>query len=77
MTDFVKNFKVRVTPHARQNKVVETDDGVLRVYTTAAPDKGHANVAVVELLAEYFDVPKSRIKILSGLTFREKTVAII
>lgn len=77
MTDLVKNFKVRVTPHSRQNKVVENADGVLRVYTTAAPDKGHANDAVVNLLAEYFNVPKSRVKILSGLTFREKKVVIV
>jgi len=75
MTDSVKNFKVRVTPHARQNKVVESD-GVLRVYTTAAPDKGHANEAVVDLLSEYFGVPKSKVRILKGLTFREKTVAV-
>ena len=76
MTDSVKNFKIKVTPHARQNKVVESD-GLLRVYTTAAPEKGRANSAVIELLAEYFDVPKSRIKILNGLAFREKTVTVI
>lgn len=76
MIDFPKNFKVRVTPHAKQNKVVECD-GVLRVYTTTAPDKGRANETVIELLSEYFDIPKSRIKILNGLTFREKTIAII
>ncbi|MBO4683463.1 MAG: DUF167 domain-containing protein [Alphaproteobacteria bacterium] len=76
MTDSVKNFKVRVTPHAKQNKVVESD-GVLRVYTTTAPEKGRANGAVIELLSEYFNVPKSRIKILSGLTFREKTITIV
>ena len=72
----MKNFKIKVTPHARQNKVVESD-GLLRVYTTAAPEKGRANSAVIELLAEYFDVPKSRIKILNGLAFREKTVTVI
>jgi hypothetical protein len=75
MTDSVKIFKVRVTPHAKQNKVVDSD-GVLRVYTTTAPEKGHANGAVVELLSEYFDVPKSKVQILKGLTFREKTVSI-
>jgi len=76
MKDSVKNFKVRVTPHAKQNKVVESD-GVLRVYTTTAPEKGRANGAVIELLSEYFNVPKSRIKILNGLTFREKTITIV
>ena len=76
MIDSAKTFKVRVTPHARQNKVVECD-GVLRVYTTTAPEKGRANGAVIELLSEYFDVPKSRIKILNGLAFREKTITIL
>ena len=75
MTDSVKIFKVRVTPHAKQNKVVDSD-GVLRVYTTTAPEKGHANGAVIELLSEYFNVPKSKVQILKGLTFREKTVRI-
>jgi uncharacterized protein YggU (UPF0235/DUF167 family) len=75
MKDLSKNFKVRVTPHAKQNKVVESD-GVLRVYTTTAPEKGRANGAVIELLSEYFDVPKSRIKISKGLAFREKTITI-
>ena len=76
MKDLSKNFNIRVTPHAKQNKVVESD-GVLRVYTAVAPENGRANSAVVELLAEYFDVPKSRIKILKGLTGRDKIVTII
>lgn len=75
MKDLSKNFNIRVTPHAKQNKVVESD-GVLRVYTTVAPENGRANSAVIELLAKYFDVPKSRIKILKGLTGRDKVVAI-
>ena len=75
MTDSVKNFKVRVTPHARQNKVVEID-GVLRVYTTTAPEKGRANEAVIELLSKYLNVPKSRIKISKGLAFREKSITV-
>ena len=75
MNDSQKIFNIRVTPHAKQNKVVE-NDGVLRVYTTVAPENGRANEAVVKLLSEYFDVPKSSIKILRGLTGRDKTVSI-
>jgi hypothetical protein len=75
MKDLSKNFSIRVTPHAKQNKVVESD-GVLRVYTTVAPENGRANSAVIELLSDYLDVPKSRIKILKGLTGRDKVVTI-
>ena len=70
-----KTFNIRVTPHAKQNKVVESD-GVLRVYTTVAPENGRANSAVIELLSDYFDVPKSRIKIQRGLAGRDKVVSV-
>ena len=75
MKDSPKTFNIRVTPHAKQNKVVKSD-GVLRVYTTVAPENGRANSAVIELLSEYFDVPKSRIKILRGLSGRDKVVTV-
>ena len=75
MKDLSKTFNIRVTPHAKQNKVVESD-GVLRVYTTVAPENGRANSAVIELLSDYLDVPKSKIKILKGLAGRDKVVAI-
>ena len=70
-----KIFNVRVTPHAKQNKVVENGD-VLRVYTTVAPENGRANDAVIKLLATYLNVPKSNIKILRGLTGRDKIVSV-
>ena len=70
-----KIFNVRVTPHAKQNKVVENGD-VLRVYTTVAPENGRANDAVIKLLSEYWDISKSKIKILRGLTGRDKIVVV-
>ena len=75
MKDSQKIFNIRVTPHAKQNKVVE-NEGVLRVYTTVAPENGRANSAVIELLAKYLDVSKSRINIIKGLTARDKVVTI-
>ncbi len=64
---------VRVTPRARQNKIVVADDGMtLRVYTTAAPADGDANAAVIKMLARHFDVPKTSIKIVRGDTSRDK-----
>ena len=75
MNDSSKIFNVRVTAHARQNKVVESD-GALRVYTTTAPENGRANDAVIELLSEYLDVPKSRIKLIKGQTSRDKVFSV-
>lgn len=75
MNDSKKIFNVRVTPHAKQNKVVESD-GVLRVYTTVAPENGRANSAVIELLSKHFDVAKSQIKIVRGVATRDKVIEI-
>ncbi len=43
---------------------------------TAAPEKGKANAAVVEVLAEALGLPKSALRIVSGETSPLKTVEI-
>lgn len=62
-----------MTPKAKHNAVIKRD-GILRVSTTAAPDRGKANEAVIKLLAEYFDVPKSMITIVRGHSGRNKLI---
>ena len=76
MKDSQKTFNIRVTPHAKQNKVVDAD-GVLRVYTTVAPENGRANDAVIKALAKHFGVAKSQIKIVRGVTARDKVIEIV
>lgn len=70
---------VRVTPKAKQAHIkVEDIDGqrVLKVYVTVAPEDGKANRAVMRALAEYFEVHRTCIKLLSGATHRDKRFAI-
>jgi hypothetical protein len=69
----MRRINLRVIPRAKQNKIVETD-GLYRVYITAAPVDGAANAAVIKLLAEYFDVPKTQIQIVRGATSRDKVI---
>ena len=74
MNDSKRTFNVRVIPRARKNGVTVDADGTLRVHTTAAPADGAANAAVIKMLAEHFDVPKSSIEIIRGATARAKVV---
>ena len=70
---------VRVTPKAKQAQIkVEDIDGqrVLKVYVTVAPEDGKANRAVMRALSDYFDVPRTHIKLLSGAKQRDKRFAI-
>ena len=63
---------VRAQPGARRNAVVGEHDGALRVAVTAAADKGKANAALIELLAEAFEIPKSSVELQSGPASRQK-----
>lgn len=74
MNDSKQTFNIRVIPRARKNEISLDENGVLRVHTTAAPSDGDANVAVVKMLAEHFNVPKSSIKIIRGITSRNKVI---
>lgn len=66
---------VRVTPKAAQNRI-RIVDGIVRVYVTAAPDKGKANKAVIALVAEALNVPKSAVALVRGEASREKMLRI-
>lgn len=68
-------YKIRATPKASENKVVPGDP--IKVYTTAAPDGGKANDAVIKLLSTHFGIAKSKIKIVRGETARDKVIEVI
>ncbi len=68
--------EVIVKPQARENKVEKTDTG-FKVWTTAPAKEGRANEAVIQLLAEYFDVAPSRITIIRGHTSHKKLVEVM
>lgn len=76
MNDSKRIFNVRVIPRARRNEITVDENGALRVHTTAAPADGAANAAVIKMLAEYFDVPKSSIEIVRGATSRDKVIRV-
>ncbi len=72
---------VRVTPKSAATRLAglhTAADGAvsLAVKVTAPPDKGKANAAVIAVLAEAFDQPKSTLSLVSGEAGRRKTVHI-
>jgi uncharacterized protein (TIGR00251 family) len=67
---------IKVKPKAREEKVVKIDSNHYLVHIKEAPEKGKANESVIKSISKYFAVPKSHIKICSGLTSRQKSVEI-
>lgn len=70
---------VRVKPGSKKGPLVQPNlvDDSLVVYVREPAVDGKANRAVVKLLAEYYEVPKTGVEIVSGLTSRRKVFRII
>ncbi len=68
------SFAVRVQPRARKNAITGIVGDALKLALTAPPVEGRANEAVIEFLAEVFQIPRSSVTIASGETSRNKVV---
>jgi len=68
----MSEIQVKVVPKSSRAKVEELDDGTLKVWVHSAPEKGKANLEVRTLLARYYSIPRSRVKLIKGERSREK-----
>ncbi|MBI4641812.1 MAG: DUF167 domain-containing protein [Candidatus Tectomicrobia bacterium] len=66
---------ITVKPKSRQERVEKTDSGYV-AYVKEQPVDNKANRALIQLLSQYFGVPKSHIAIVSGLHSKQKVVEI-
>ena len=73
----MQEYSVRVKPGSKKGPLVEADEGGgLTVYVRERAVDGKANEAVIDLLAQHFGVPKSRVVIARGQSSRTKLVKI-
>jgi uncharacterized protein (TIGR00251 family) len=67
---------IKVVPRAHKNIVEKIDNKTYKVRVTTSPVDDKANKAVQKMLADYFDVSKSRVKIVRGAKSRKKVVEV-
>jgi uncharacterized protein len=67
---------LRAQPGARREGIVGVQADRLKVAVHAAPEKGKANAAIIEVLAEELGLKRSQIQLVSGETSPKKTVLI-
>lgn len=74
----MKIINCRVLPRSSRDEVVgEMADGTLKIKLASAPVDNKANESLIEILADYFQVSKSKIKIIRGRTNKNKIVEIM
>jgi uncharacterized protein (TIGR00251 family) len=80
MSTFLKDgsggtyIAVKVQPRASKNEIGPALGDELKIKVTAPPVDAAANEAVIELLADTLDWPRSKIQITKGQTSRHKTI---
>ncbi len=74
MTAPVTRVRLRVSPGAARSAVVGRHGDGWKVRLAAAPERGRANDALVELLSETLAVPRSTVRLVSGSASRDKIV---
>ena len=70
-------IKVKAKPNSREEVVERVGDADFVVSVKEPPVQGRANVAIVRVLAEYFGVSNSQVRIVFGHTSRQKIVEIL
>jgi uncharacterized protein (TIGR00251 family) len=65
---------IKLQPRASRNEIGEALGNELRIRVTAPPVDAAANEALVRLLAEKLECPRSAVQLVRGQTSRHKTV---
>lgn len=69
-------IRVHVQTHAHEDRMEETGLDEYKIWTTAIPEKGGANEAIIEIIADFFDIAPSTIRIVSGNKSRHKLIEV-
>jgi len=69
-------LQLKVVPKASADRIVGWMGERLKIQVRAAPERGRANAAVIELLAAALGLPRSSIRVTAGETSPQKTVLI-
>jgi hypothetical protein len=63
---------VLVKAGRKERKIEKLSDNSFSVWVKEKPREGKANYAVREVLADHFNIPKSRVTLISGETSKSK-----
>lgn len=67
---------VKAKPLAKEEKIEKVNEMSFIVAVKEPPVKGKANKAIAKRLAEYFNVPSSRVVLISGFSSKNKVFEI-
>lgn len=63
---------MKAKPNAKEESVDKIDERHFVVAVKEPPRQGRANSAIVKVLADYFHVPQSNVRLVSGFSSKQK-----
>lgn len=69
-------LRLRVIPGAQRSEIVGRYGDAWKVRVAAAPERGKANDAVLDLLAHALEVPRGTVELVGGRASRDKIVSV-
>ncbi|OIO52087.1 MAG: hypothetical protein AUJ11_01065 [Parcubacteria group bacterium CG1_02_44_65] len=65
-------IKVKAFPQAGKEEIIKKADDSFEIWVKAKPVQGRANRAISRVLADYFNLPAGKIRMLKGFKERNK-----
>lgn len=70
-------ISIKVKPKSKKEFIKKIQDNHFEVAVHSPPEDGKANTRLVELMSDYFNVPKKNISIIKGEKSRNKVIKIV
>lgn len=72
----MQRIAVKIIPNAKKEEIIKEGENHYKIKVRSPAIEGKANEALIEALAKYFGVSKSRVKIAMGEFAKNKIVEI-
>ena len=69
-------IEIIVKTNKKETKIEKVDNNLYKISTKSPAIENKANLEIIKILSEYFDIPQSSVRIKSGKTSSRKTVEI-
>jgi uncharacterized protein len=69
-------INVTVVPNSKVCEIVKTSDNDFKVRVDAPATRGEANARLIEMLADFFNVPRFNVIVVKGFKSRRKIIEI-
>jgi len=70
-------LNIIVIPNAKTPLILRLEENAYKVKVNAPAVAGKANRRLIEMLSDHFDVPRSSVRIVRGLSSKNKIVEIL